>query len=42
VVTGAPAMVLSRGELIVDHGQWRGAAGRGQFVRRQAGWPLVR
>jgi dihydropyrimidinase len=41
VVTGAPAVVLSRGDVIVDHGKWLGTAGRGQFVRRQAGWPLV-
>jgi len=41
VVKGAPAVVLSRGEVIVDHGKWVGTAGRGQFVRRQAGWPLV-
>jgi len=34
-------VVLSRGEVIVDHGKWLGTAGRGQFVRRQAGWPLV-
>jgi dihydropyrimidinase len=39
VVKGAPAVVLSRGEVIVDHGKWVGAAGRGQFVKRQAGWP---
>jgi dihydropyrimidinase len=38
---GAPSMVLSRGEPIVDHGKWLGARGRGQFIRRQAGWPLV-
>ena len=41
VVKGAPAMVLSRGEVIVDHGQWKGKPGRGQFVKRQAGRPLV-
>jgi dihydropyrimidinase len=40
-VTGAPAVVLSRGEVIVDHGTFRGRAGRGQFVKRQAGRPLV-
>jgi len=38
---GAPAMVLSRGEVLVDHGQWKGKAGRGQFVKRQPGRPLV-
>jgi len=40
-IKGAPAMVLSRGEVIVDHGKWQGKAGRGQFVKRQAGRPLV-
>ena len=38
-VKGAPAMVLSRGEVIVDHGQWKGKKGRGQFVKRQPGRP---
>jgi dihydropyrimidinase len=40
-VTGAPAYVLSRGEVLVDHGQFRSKAGRGQFVKRQPGRPLV-
>jgi dihydropyrimidinase len=40
-ITGAPAMVLSRGEVIVDHGEFKGRPGRGQFVKRQAGRPLV-
>jgi dihydropyrimidinase len=40
-VTGGPALVLSRGEVIVDHGAFKGRAGRGQFVKRQAGRPLV-
>jgi len=40
-VKGGPAMVLSRGEVIVDHGQFKGARGRGQFVKRQPGRPLV-
>jgi dihydropyrimidinase len=40
-VKGAPAFVLSRGEVIVDHGVFKGKAGRGQFVKRQAGPPLV-
>ena len=31
---GAPAQVLSRGEVIVDNGQTLGKKGRGQFVRR--------
>ncbi|HEU0105590.1 MAG TPA: dihydropyrimidinase [Vicinamibacteria bacterium] len=41
VIKGAPAVVLSRGDVIVDHGQFKGGAGRGQFVKRQAGRPLV-
>ena len=41
VVKGAPAVVLSRGEVVVDHGEWKGRKGRGQFVKRQAGRPLV-
>ena len=41
VVHGAPAMVLSRGDVIVDNGTFTGARGRGQFVKRQAGPPLV-
>ena len=41
VVHGAPAVVLSRGEVIVDHGVFKGQSGRGQFVKRQAGRPLV-
>jgi dihydropyrimidinase len=34
VVTGAPAVVISRGEVIVDHGVFKGRPGRGQFLRR--------
>jgi dihydropyrimidinase len=41
VVQGAPAVVLSRGEVIVDHGEWKGKKGRGQFVKRTPGRPLV-
>jgi dihydropyrimidinase len=33
-VQGAVETVLSRGEVIVDAGQWRGRAGRGQFLPR--------
>jgi dihydropyrimidinase len=40
-VKGGPAMVLSRGEVIVDHGEFKGKRGRGQFVKRQPGRPLV-
>jgi dihydropyrimidinase len=41
VIKGAPAVVLSRGEVIVDHGEFKGRKGRGEFVKRQAGRPLV-
>ena len=41
VIKGAPAVVLSRGDVIVDHGQFKGRPGRGQFVKRQPGRPLV-
>jgi dihydropyrimidinase len=40
-VTGGPAVVLSRGEVIVDHGALKAKPGRGQFVKRQGGRPLV-
>jgi dihydropyrimidinase len=40
-VTGWPAVVLSRGEVIVDHGTLKAKPGRGQFVKRQGGRPLV-
>ena len=40
-VTGGPAVVLSRGEVIVDHGTLKAKPGRGQFVKRQGGRPLV-
>src|SRR5207247_56771 len=33
-VTGAPAAVLSRGELIVQDDKFLGKAGRGRFLRR--------
>jgi dihydropyrimidinase len=41
VIKGAPAVVLSRGDVIVDHGEFKGRKGRGQFVKRQSGRPLV-
>jgi dihydropyrimidinase len=41
VVRGGPAMVLSRGEVIVDHGEFKGRPGRGQYVKRQPGRPLI-
>jgi dihydropyrimidinase len=41
VVKGAPVYVLSRGDVLVDHGAWKGDKGRGQFVKRNPGRPLV-
>jgi dihydropyrimidinase len=41
VVKGAPAAVLSRGDVIVEDGKFKGVHGRGLFVKRQAGPPLV-
>ena len=38
---GAPAYVLSRGDVIVDHGEFKGEKGRGQYVKRQAGHPRL-
>jgi dihydropyrimidinase len=40
-IKGGPAVVLSRGEVIVDHGTFLGRKGRGQFIKRQAGRPLI-
>jgi dihydropyrimidinase len=34
-VTGVAKTVLSRGQVVVDHGDFQGRAGAGQFVRRQ-------
>jgi dihydropyrimidinase len=34
-VKGVPRTVLSRGEVIVDHGEFLGRVGRGEFLRRQ-------
>jgi dihydropyrimidinase len=34
-LTGYPVQVLLRGELIVEHGQWFGRAGMGQFISCQ-------
>src|SRR5574338_22029 len=41
VVRGAPAKVLSRGEVIVDDGTFTAKTGRGVFVKRQPGHPQV-
>jgi dihydropyrimidinase len=34
VVRGGPVVVMSRGDVIVDHGEWKGRSGRGQFLKR--------
>jgi dihydropyrimidinase len=33
-VQGQVKTVMSRGEIILDDGQWRGQAGRGKFLPR--------
>ncbi|MFO7694935.1 MAG: dihydropyrimidinase [Vicinamibacterales bacterium] len=38
-VTGAPEIVLSRGEVIVDRGAFVGRAGRGRYLKRAAPAP---
>jgi len=35
LVRGGPVVVMSRGEVIVDHGEWKGRPGRGQFLKRR-------
>jgi dihydropyrimidinase len=35
-VKGNVRTVMSRGEVIVDGGQWLGKAGRGQYLKREA------
>jgi dihydropyrimidinase len=35
-VQGNARTVLSRGEVIVDNGEWKGKAGRGNYLRREA------
>jgi dihydropyrimidinase len=37
LVRGRPVVVMSRGEVIVDRGEWRGRPGRGQFLKRAHG-----
>jgi dihydropyrimidinase len=39
VVRGGPVVVMSRGEVIVDRGEWKGRPGRGQFQKRSHGAP---
>lgn len=34
-LTGFPEIVFSRGEKIVDHGEWYGKRGRGRYLRRK-------
>jgi dihydropyrimidinase len=41
VVHGAPSIVLSRGDVIVQDGRFVARPGRGQFVKRQPGLPQV-
>jgi dihydropyrimidinase len=41
MVKGGPAMVLSRGEVLVDHGEFKGRPGGGRFLKRQPGRPLI-
>jgi len=36
-LVGYPEQVLLRGKLIVDHGQWLGKTGQGQFLKRGEG-----
>ncbi len=35
LVRGGPEVVISRGEVIVDRGVWKGRPGRGRFLRRE-------
>jgi dihydropyrimidinase len=34
IVHGGPAVVMSRGEVIVARGEWKGRPGRGQYLKR--------
>lgn len=38
---GMPVQVFLRGNLIVDHGEWRGKRGMGKFVKREAGAEIL-
>jgi dihydropyrimidinase len=40
-LTGFPEKVYLRGQLIVDGDRWLGRAGMGQFLKRQAGAPVL-
>jgi dihydropyrimidinase len=37
-VAGAIDLVMARGEIVVDHGRYVGARGRGRFVKRAPDW----
>ena len=39
-VRGRPTTVISRGEIIVSGDEFRGAPGRGQYLRRTTPWVL--
>ena len=41
VIKGAAQAVLSRGDVIVQDGKFTGSKGRGRFVKRQAGAPVI-
>jgi dihydropyrimidinase len=40
-LTGFPELVLLRGQVIVENGQWLGKAGNGKFIKRQPGAPVL-
>jgi dihydropyrimidinase len=40
-LVGMPEKVFLRGKMIVDGNNWKGAAGRGRFLKRQAGAPVL-
>jgi hypothetical protein len=35
MVKGVTEIVLSRGNVIVENGEWKGKAGAGQFLKRR-------
>jgi dihydropyrimidinase len=35
LVHGGPAAVVSRGEVVVERGEWKGRPGRGRFLKRR-------
>jgi dihydropyrimidinase len=40
-LTGYPEKVFLRGKLIVDGGEWLGRAGKGEFLPRMSGMPVI-